>query len=81
MPELTIQLTEADYQRLKAVATQAGKTVQALIYEWITQLPEADEAFDITQDSVFQIEGYDSDAPADLSATLDTYLYGEEYPK
>jgi PHD/YefM family antitoxin component YafN of YafNO toxin-antitoxin module len=39
------------------------------------------ESFDVTQDPVFQMEGHDSDAPADLSASLDKYLYGREKPE
>ena len=81
MTKLTIQLMETDYQRLEKVARRTGKSVQALIYNWILQLPEVEEPFDITQDPVFQMEGYESDAPADLSVNLDRYLYGEEYPK
>ncbi len=37
-----------------------------------------EEEFDITQDPIYQMEGYDSDAPADLSVNLDKYLYGEK---
>lgn len=81
MRELTIQLMETDYQRLEKAAKYAGKSVQALIYEWIVQSPNVEESFDITQDPVFQMEGYESDAPTDLSVNLDGYLYGKEYPK
>jgi hypothetical protein len=81
MTDLTIQLMETDYQRLQKAAERAGKSVQALIYEWITQLPEIEEAFDVTQDPIFQIEGYESEAPPDLSLNLDKYIYGETYPK
>lgn len=38
------------------------------------------EEFDITRDPVYQMEGYDSDAPSDLSINLDKYLYVEEKP-
>ena len=81
MTTLTIQLMEADYQRLEQAAKGAGKSLQAVIYDWIAQLPEVEESFDITQDPIFQMEGYESDAPADLSVNLDTYLYGKEYPE
>jgi len=81
MTELTIQLLETDYQRLRRSAKRAGKSVQAFIYEWIVQLPEIESSFDVTQDPVFRMEGYESSAPADLSVHLDTYLYGEKYPK
>jgi hypothetical protein len=79
--KLTIQLMDADYQRLEKAAESAGKSVEALIYEWIVQLPEVGESFDVTQDPIFQMEGYESDAPADLSVNLDNYLYGEEHPR
>ena len=76
MIQRTIELPETDYQRLMNAAEKLGKSVQVLIHEWITQLPDVDETFDVTQDPVFQMEGYDSDAPADLATNLDSYLYG-----
>ena len=81
MTTFTLSLVEADYQRLEKAAKRVGKPVQALICEWIAQLPDVDELFDVTQDPVFQMEGYESQAPTDLSVNLDKYLYGEEYPK
>jgi predicted DNA-binding protein len=71
MTTLTIKLSETDYQRLQNAAKRAGKSVQALISEWILQLTEADSDFDVTQDPIYQMEGYDSDAPEDLSKNLD----------
>ncbi|MGA1869374.1 MAG: hypothetical protein ACMUJM_12615 [bacterium] len=82
MTKLTIKLKENDYQRLKKVAESAGKSIQVFIYEKIIQLTDSKvEAFDITQDPVFTMEGYDSEAPEDLSSDLDKYLYGGKYPK
>jgi hypothetical protein len=77
MTTVTIQLTEVHYQRLEHAAKRTGKSVQALIHDWIVQLPESEEPFDVTQDPVFQMEGYESEAPADLSVNLDHYRYGE----
>ena len=74
---MTIQLPELHYRRLEQAAKRSGKSVQALILDWIVQLPESEEPFDVTQDPVFQMEGYESEAPADLSVNLDDYLYGE----
>jgi hypothetical protein len=74
-------LPETDYRHLENAAKQAGKSVQAFVYEWIIQLSEVDETFDVTQDPVFQMEGYESEAPTDLSLNLDQYLYGEDLPK
>lgn len=81
MIKLTIPLAESDYQRLEKAAKLAGKSVQLLVYEWITRLPEIDEPFDITSDPVYLMEGYESEAPTDLSVNLDQYLYGEDHPK
>lgn len=78
MTTLSIQLVDTDYKRLKQAAKKSGKSIQALIYEWIAKLPEIEESYDVTQDPVFQMEGYDSDAPSDLSVNLDKYIYGEE---
>ncbi len=81
MTNLTIQLAEPDYQRLERAAKRAGKAVQAFIHEWVAKLPEIEEPFDVTQDPVYLMEGYESNAPADLSVKIDQYLYGQEYSK
>jgi hypothetical protein len=81
MTKLTIKLKENDFQRLKKAAKLAGKSVQVFIYEWVARLPDNDESFDVTQDPVFKMEGYSSEAPTDLSINLDKYIYGEKYPK
>ena len=77
MTTLSIQLMDTDYKRLKKAAEKSGKSVQALIYEWIAKLPEIEESYDVTQDPVFQMKGYSSNAPSDLSVNLDKYIYGE----
>lgn len=77
MTNLTIQMIDIDYKRLLKAAEQVNKSVQAFINEWISTLPEVDESFDVTQDPVFQMEGYESDAPSDLSINIDKYIYGE----
>ncbi|GEM_PF-6409420 len=49
----------------------------------ITIEPESeltDEPFDVTHDPIFQLEGYDSDAPSDLSKISDKLLYGKNHP-
>jgi len=77
MTNLTIQLMDSDYNRLSKAAERVGKSVQALVYDWISQLPEIKESFDVTNDPVFTMEGYESDAPKDLSMNIDKYIYGE----
>ena len=83
MAQLTIELSDADYQRLETSAQRIGKAVHTLVQEWIKQrLPEVEEMSDVTQDPVYRMEGYDSsDAPSDLSVHLDKYLYGGKNPK
>lgn len=63
METVTIQLPAVDYLRLKRAAAQTNKTIQAFIYDWIVQLPEFEGSFDVTQESVSQMEGHDSDVP------------------
>lgn len=74
MTTITIKLSETDYRRLQRSAKRAGKSVQKLVSEWISQLANSDDDLDVTQDPVYQMEGYDSDAPDDLSKNLDKYL-------
>ncbi len=81
MTTVAIELIETDYKRLEHTAKKMGTSVQGILHEWISQLPEVDKFFDVTKDPVFQMEGYDSEAPPDLSTHLDDYLYGESYPK
>jgi len=78
MTTLSIQLVDTDYKRLKKAAEKSDKSIQALIYEWIAKLPEIEDTYDVTQDPVFQMDGYNSDAPSDLSVNLDKYIYGEK---
>jgi hypothetical protein len=75
MTELIINLTETDYKRLEEVAKRTDMSIQALIHDWITKLSEVDESYDVTQDPIFQMEGYESEAPTDLSVNIDMYLY------
>ena len=75
MTVLTIQLSDQDYQRLEKTARDAGKSVQEVIQEWIAELPDESLEFDVAQDPIFQLEGYDSEAPDDLAANLDRFLY------
>ena len=80
--QLTIELSDADYQQLENSAQRIGKSTHVLVQEWIRRhLPELEDSFDVTQDPVYQMEGYDSQAPEDLSVNLDKYLYGGPHPK
>ncbi len=82
MEKLTIQLMESDYKHLEKAANIYGVSVPDLIHGWVTQFypqsQEIEESFDVSKDPVFQMEGYDSDAPEDLSVNLDRYLYKED---
>ncbi len=81
MANITIELKDSDYQRLLKAANYLGKSVPELIQEWIAQLPKPEKDYDVTNDPVFQMEGYDSEAQGDLSINSDQYIYGEGYPK
>jgi hypothetical protein len=79
MTELTISLVESDYLRLENVAKLEGKSIQEVIQDWVDKMLDIAEPFDVTQDPIFLIEGYESDSPSDLSINVDKYIYGEKH--
>ena len=76
MAQLVLELPDLYYHRLEEEANRTGKTIQLLVLDWISHLPEVDEIFDIGQDSLYNFEGFESNAPTDLSINTDKYLYG-----
>ncbi len=81
MTKITIQLKDSDYRKMLEAANNFGKSVHDLFLEWITQLPKINEDYDVTEDPVFQMEGYDSETPPDFSINADNYIYGNDYPR
>jgi len=79
MTELTISLVESDYLRLENVAKLEGKSIQEVIQDWLDKMLDITEPFDVTQDPIFLMEGYDSNSPSDLSINVDKYIYGEKH--
>ncbi len=77
MTRLTLELPDLYYRRLEKESRRVGKAIERLIFEWILQLPETEENFDLTNDPLYNFEGFESNAPADLSINADKYLYGE----
>jgi len=77
MTQLTLELPDLYYQRLEKESSRVGKAIERLILEWILQFPESEERFNPSQDPLYNFEGFESDAPADLSINTDKYLYGE----
>ena len=77
MAQLTLELPELYYRRLEKESSRVGKAIEWLILEWILQFPETDENVDPTQDPLYNFEGFESNAPVDLSINADKYLYGE----
>jgi len=75
MTELTIKLIDADYQRLERLAKQTGKPVDTLIRNWILKFSDDLNYIDVTQDPIYTMTGYDSNAPDDLSKNIDAYIY------
>ncbi len=64
---------------LPTLPIEKGERVEVIILP--LEKVEVSESFDVTQDPVYQMEGYESDAPPDLSVNLYKYLYGEGLPK
>jgi len=79
MTELTISLVESDYLRLENMAKLEGKSIQEVIQDWLDKMLDITEPFDVTQDPIFLMEGYDSNSPSDLSINVDKYIYGEKH--
>lgn len=77
MAQHVLELPESYYRRLEKESSRVGKAIERLIFEWILQFPETDESFDLTQDQLYNFEGFESNAPDDLSINADKYLYGE----
>ncbi len=75
MTPLTIELPENEYKRLQQTARHSGKSIKSLIEEWILQLPNETESTEVSNDPLFQIEGFDSEAPRDYSSKIDSYLF------
>lgn len=82
MTKVTIELQDNEFNRLEKAANRNGKSIKEMMKQLIFQLPDGgDKQLDVTKDPIFQMEGYDSDAPSDLSKNLDKYLYGENSPQ
>jgi len=78
MAQLILELPDLYYQRLEEEARKAGKAIEGLILDWILQIPENDESYDVNQDPLYNFEGFETSAPSDLSINADKYLYGEQ---
>ncbi|HPZ07187.1 MAG TPA: hypothetical protein PL110_03680 [Candidatus Eremiobacteraeota bacterium] len=60
-------ITEEDLAKDSPIASQVNN--------WLKKLEESN--FDVTRDPIYNMEGFDSDAPADLSINHDKYIYGK----
>ncbi len=78
MTQLTIELSDKEYQQIQKVAKKMGKSIEALIRELIIQFQNTEEQVDITKDPLYLDEGFHYDAPADLSIHVEKYLYGKD---
>ncbi|MFQ5753474.1 MAG: hypothetical protein ACE5HI_15905 [bacterium] len=74
MTQLTIELTDKEYKRIKKTAKKLGKPIEDLICEIISRFTETEVKVDITKDPLYQFDGFDFDAPSDLSINVDKYL-------
>lgn len=81
MTKVTIELQDNEFNRLEKAANRNGKSIKEMIKQLIFQLPDGEKQLDVTEDPIYQMGGYDSDAPSDLSKNLDKYLYGQDSPQ
>ena len=78
MSVLTINLPDNQVQSLQRIAREGGVSVDALVTELVetmTTHAHANAPGDVTDNSLFNIRAYDSEAPANLSQSVDLYLY------
>jgi hypothetical protein len=79
MSTLTLELPDAQFERLQHLAQQRGTSIDALVREVNENLAvarEPQEHVDVTHDSLYNIKSHETAAPADLSQHADHYLYG-----
>jgi hypothetical protein len=70
-----------DKEKFVEIVFYVKTMINELRKQQIHQLSEVKKSFDVTQDPVFQMEGYDSNAPSDLSCNIDKYIYENSYTK
>jgi hypothetical protein len=79
MSTLTLELSDEQLRILERLAQQRGTSIDALMIALIEDLAarsEPHDAYDVTQDPLYNITPHDTGAPADLSEHVDHYLYG-----
>lgn len=77
MINLTLSIDENKLDKLKQIAKNSDKSIQSVICDLIESLPYLpdDENVDLFNDPIYTMEGYDIDAPSDLSKNADKYIY------
>jgi hypothetical protein len=79
MSTLTLELSDEQLRKLEHLAQKRGTSIQALMIAMIDVFAaqsEENDAYDVTQDPIYNIKSHDTGAPADLSQHVDDYLYG-----
>jgi hypothetical protein len=79
MSTLTIELSDEQLRKLEHLAQKRGTSIQALMIAMIDVFAaqsEENDAYDVTQDPIYNIKSHGTGAPADLSQHVDDYLYG-----
>ena len=75
---MTLTINDKEYKILEDLAKTRGKPLQDILSEIIKTYSSRSSKKSIRQnDPFFNIKGFDGDAPADLAANHDFYLYGK----
>ena len=77
MAQLTITLPDEEFQRANQAAKRVGKSIESFVKELIAKIAEDENAIDIAKDPLYKFEGFESEAPPDLSVNVDKLLYGK----
>ncbi len=70
---ITIDIKEKQLKKLEKIAKESGRTIEKYINDWINDISKHEE--EIKSDPLFSIDGFDSNAPKDLSKNIDSYIY------
>jgi hypothetical protein len=79
MYRLQISLDETHYEFLKSEAFITGQSMAAVLRDLLNEVIQQRQHEILTDDPIWQAIGVavEVDAPPDISANLDRYLYGE----
>lgn len=80
MHRLQISLTKPQYEFLKSEAFIAGRSMAAVLRDYLDDIIKARRNDVLQDDPIWEVigVGHEIDGPTDVSSNVDTYLYGTQ---